>query len=308
MLPPIVIKCLGLARSVRLTQKVSVGCAVLFLVATVLASILAPYSARSASLETKDLIINDGTASRTDDRLLVEGQRSQKMFDDVIAMWAADPYAELSGKIHVILQAPLRENFYSVFMRDGQRRIVRVFGFDPSPQEMAHKFTSAIFPQPDKLIRNMMGIVTEIALGNPLTFPMCGLVIDDWVSAFMATGSHIPLSALGADHESWGMRISDRGEVTVLNRARQHQSYAEAGSFGSYVLARYGIAKLKQLHQLSKVQPRPFTEVFGISLDGMEADWLATLARRGQSGVEQASRLLVSFPETACGAARRRFR
>jgi hypothetical protein len=54
---------------------------------------------------------------------------------------------------------------------------------------MAHKRTSAVFPQRDKLISNMMGILAEAQVGSAMTFPMCGFDSDDWVPAFARQGT-----------------------------------------------------------------------------------------------------------------------
>ena len=65
---------------------------------------------------------------------------------------------------------------------------------------MVHKLTHALFPTEDKLIRNMMGIPTELRFGNPCSFPMCGYDPDAWVTAIRRTGSYIPLDGLGEAH------------------------------------------------------------------------------------------------------------
>ena len=133
---------------------------------------------------------------------------------------------------------------------------------------MAHKLTSAVFPQKDKLIRNIMGILSEAHVGNPATFPMCGYSSDDWVLALLKSDSYIPLGELGPDHESWGMRDDGGGKLSILDKARQHRAYAEAGSFGNYLFQTHGISKIKQLHRLSQEKSRPWQDVFGVGLPG----------------------------------------
>ena len=96
---------------------------------------------------------------------------------------------------------------------------------------MAHKLTSAVFPQKDKLIRNLMGILTEAQVGNPLTFPMCGFSSNEWVLALLETKSYLPLSELGPDHESWGMKDAGGGKLLILDKAKQHKAYAGNGVF-----------------------------------------------------------------------------
>ena len=131
---------------------------------------------------------------------------------------------------------------------------------------MAHKLTSAVFPQKDKLIRNMMGILTEAQVGNPLAFPMCGFSSDEWVLAILEKRSYIPLNELGPDHESWGMKDAGGGKLSILDKAKQHKAYAETGSFGNYLFQTYGINKIKQFQRLSHEKDRPWQDVFGISM------------------------------------------
>lgn len=208
----------------------------------------------------------------------------------------------------MIFDEPRRRIYYvSVFTWDyelGRRvRVVRVFGSEGQPQEMVHKLTSAIFPQSDKLIRNMMGVPTEEQLGNPLTFPGCGFSSDDWVRAFLKTNSLIPLGQLGPDHESWGMKVVGDGLPSVFDRARQSRAYAQAGSFGSYLTRTYGIDKLKAFHALSSRKKRPWQDVFGATLETLEADWIRALQTSDETNDATASALSGLFernPNTAC--------
>jgi len=97
---------------------------------------------------------------------------------------------------------------------DGRRvRVVRVFGVGNEPQMVHHKLTHAVFPTPDKLIRNMMGIPMEARFGNPLTFPMCGGRADDWALA------------LRRNPALW-RRMQARAMATDVGWARPAQRYA----------------------------------------------------------------------------------
>ena len=177
-----------------------------------------------------------------------------------------------------------------------------------TPQMMAHKLTSAVFPQKDKLIRNMMGILTEAQVGNPLTFPMCGFGSDEWVLALLETKSYIPLNELGPDHESWGMKDAGGGKLSILDKAKQHKAYAETGSFGNYLFQTYGINKIKQFQRLSQEKDRPWQDVFGISMQELEANWLKTLRANGKTREENVSIVLKLFernPGTACSEAQK---
>jgi len=267
----------------------------------------------TASVETKDLIVTTAVATLPTDRLKIMADQAQAMLDRVVAFWSADSGIDRLGKIQVIFDLSDRGDYYSLFYwegtGEGRRRVVRVVGFDQAPQQMAHKLASAVFPQKDKLIRNMMGILTESQVGNRLAFPLCGFDSDDWVSAFLNAKSYLPLAELGSDHESWGMKFSGRGGAWVFDRAKQHKTYAEAGSFGAYLFRRYGIHKLKQLQRLSQRTARPFQDIFGAPVEELEAHWLAGLreseATRKDS-VATVSELIAADPITACRDARKR--
>jgi hypothetical protein len=183
-------------------------------------------------------------------------------------------------------------------------RTVRVFGADGEPQMMVQKIGHAVFPQQDKLVRNMMGIPMEIKFGNRLSFPACGFSIDAWVLALREVNAYIPLARLGPGHESWGM--SSRGGLPVVtDQAKQHVTYAEAGSFGDHLLRTYGIAKLKAFNSLSRSGTRPWLEVFKLPLDALEQDWNQALQKREAKDVPLLVRLLKQNPSDACSEARR---
>lgn len=263
------------------------------------------------TVETKDLIVDDATGTLSADRLKTMADQVQSTLERVVAFWTADPQAGRFGKIRVVLEMPGMGGYSSVFYWEGRdrerRRIVRVFGFERTPQMLAHKLASAVFPQKDKLIRNMMGVLTEARVGNPLTFPMCGLDVDDWVSASVNAKSYLPVVGLGSDHESWGMTFAGRGRVSIFDRKKQHAAYAEAGSFGAYLYRSYGIDRIKRLQRLSQSEERPFRAAFGASMQELEAGWLAALKESEESrraGVATAARLLADDPVTACREAR----
>jgi len=261
-------------------------------------------------LETSHLIVSDATGNLSNEQLKRLADSAQETLNEIIAFWSADPGIGKSGKIKVAFDMPRRDVYSSVFYweRKGDQkiRVVRVFGTDGVPQMMAHKLTSALFPQKDKLIRNMMGILTEAQVGNPLTFPMCGFSSDEWVLALLETKSYIPLNDLGPDHESWGMKDSGDGKLSILDKAKQHKAYAETGSFGNYLFNTYGIAQIKRLQRLSQEKDRPWQEAFGSRLPELEANWLKTLKVNGNTRRENVSIVLKLFetnPGTACAEA-----
>ncbi len=266
--------------------------------------------ASSAMIETQYLIVSDATGKLSNDQLKSLADQAQAMLESILEFWSADAGTDRFGKIRVIFDAPRRDVYSSVFYWEKQKgervRIVQVFCSEGSPQMMAHKLTSAVFPQKDKLIRNLMGILSEAQVGNPLTFPMCGFDSDEWVLALLKTKAFIPLSELGPEHESWGMKDAGGGKLLILDKARQHKAYAETGSFGNYLFQTFGINKIIKLQRLSQTQDRPCKEVFGVSLQELEADWLKALRTNEESREQNVSMLLKLIernPGAACAEA-----
>jgi len=272
----------------------------------------APALPPDKSLETTHLSVSDGTGRLSAEQLKRLAGQAQETLDRVLAFWSADAGLERFGKIRVIFDAPRRDFYSCVFYWDqeaGRRiRVVRVHGTEGTPQMMAHKLTSAVFPQKDKLIRNLMGILAEAQVGNPLTFPACGCCRDDWVRAILELKSYLPLAHLGPDHESWGMSDAGGGRLQVHDKYRQHRAYAETGSFASYLFQTYGVQKIKRLQKLSQEKERPWQEVFGASLTQLEAAWLKALPESGQANATTVSllqELLQENPDTACAKAQK---
>lgn len=269
--------------------------------------------AANGSVETQHLSVSDATGALSNERLKSLADQAEATVARILAFWSADAGTDRWGKIRLVFDPPRREVYSSVFFwekRGGERvRVVRVFGADGAPQMMAHKLTSAIFPQQDKLIRNLMGILTESRLGNPLTFPMCGFCSDEWVVSFLDRKTYIPLGELGPDHESWGMKDAGGGQLSILDKARQHRAYAEAGSFGNYLYDAYGIGRIKKLQKLSQEKERPWQDAFGASLQKLEADWherLQANRKSGEKNISTLSGLVEKYPSTACSEAQKR--
>jgi len=157
---------------------------------------------------------------------------------------------------------------------------------------LAHKLTSALMPQPDKLLRNMWGALSEARVGDPVSFPACGQDVDDWVRAAGRAGMRIPLAELGPDHESWGMRDEGNGRLRPFDRHRQQRAYAEAASFAKYLAAAYGLDALKRVQRLSHTSSaRPWREALGADLDELEARWLQSLQEGAPGREERVGRL-----------------
>jgi hypothetical protein len=268
--------------------------------------------ASSAVIETQHLIVSDATGNLSNDQLKRSADQAQAMLERILAFWSADSRVDQWGKIRVIFDVP-RGTFYSSVLylgeQDGRRiRIVLVFKAEGSPQMMVQKLTHAVFLQKDKLICNIMGIITEEQFGNPLSFPACGFSSDDWVLALLEAKSYIPLNKLGPDHESWGMKDFGGRRLMIVDSAKQHKAYAETGSFGNYLFKTYGIEKTKRFDRLSREKDRPWQDVFGISLQELEANWLNNLRANGitrEGNVVTLLKLFKENPYATCSEAQK---
>jgi hypothetical protein len=137
---------------------------------------------------------------------------------------------------------------------------------------------------------------------------MCGFSSDEWVLALLKMKSYISLGELGPDHESWGMKDAGGGRLLIHDKAKQQKAYAETGSFGNYLFHNYGINKIKQFQWFSHEKDRPWQDVFGISMQELEANWLKTLSANGKTREENVSIVLKLFktnPGTACSEAQK---
>ncbi len=287
------------------------GPLLLALLAGCLAAAL-PASSLCAGMETRHLLVSVVDGADPDGQLPAFAARTQALLERVLEFWSADAEVERFGKIRVVLDHPQRNTSSSVFFwspgADGRVRTVRVFGSPEAPQMLAHKLSSAVLPQRDKLLRNMLGILTERRLGNPDTFPMCGHSADAWVLGFLEGGGFLPLRELDADHRTWGMEHAGAGTMQIHDRGKQHKAYAEAGSFAEYLLAAYGLDALKRLHALSQGRERPFREVYGRDLEELERLWLEALRARAadmQAEKDALARLFAANPSRACFMARK---
>jgi hypothetical protein len=263
-----------------------------------------------ATVETERLIFRDITENMLPERLKKLVSRVDSTLTEVLKFWAADPKIKEFGKIIVEFDHPLRGNVAASFVvyrkESGKEvRVVKVFGGNEYPHQLAHKLTSAIFRHPDMLVRNMMGEASEMRFGNPLSFPACGFNKDEWVMALMQAGSFVPLAEMGTEQSDWGKEIVD--EVpTVKERVKQHTYYLEAGSFGEFLIDTYGIEKMKQFYRLSRNKSRPWKEVFGSTLEQLEAKWLEAIklgSRDKMGNISVLTKLWKKDPVNACYSA-----
>jgi len=264
-----------------------------------------------ATFENERLVIRDVSGSLPPAVFEGFARKVDSTLTHILRFWSTVPRTEQFGKIMVELDSSKSNGNYSLFFfrrENGRRvRVVKVTGGNGHPLQLAHKLTSALFPNPDKLIRNMMGEASENRFGNPLSFPMCGFEKDDWVAALLLSSSYIPLTSIGTEHSDWGMEIRDNMPV-VKDRARQHACYAEAGSFGDFLIDAYGVEQMKRFNQLSISKPRPWEEAFGLPLVQLEARWLEAVRSRSKGRAEELAiiiELLKEDPKRACFSAQK---
>lgn len=265
---------------------------------------------RAAEAETAHLVVRDPAGRLGPAQLQERANRIEGLFARVLDLWEADPGVERFGKIRVVLVPPGQALRLSVFRwaREGDRKVREVLAAPPDgpPQMLAHKLTSAVFPSKDKLVRNMMGEVSELRLGNPQAFPGCGLGADAWVLALHRLGLFLPLAELGPDHASWGMGENEKGVPSTRDADRRHRAYAEAASFGAFLFDRYGMAKLKEFCRQTGDTGRPWEAVYGAGLDALEARWRDALAQdavRLEPDAARAADLYAKDPAAACAQA-----
>jgi hypothetical protein len=263
-----------------------------------------------ATLETEHLIFRDITGKMPPEMFERLCRKVDSTLTEVLKFWSAEPKIKELGKIIVEFDRPLRGSVPASFViyrkeSDKEVRVIKVFGGNEYPHQLAHKLTSAIFRHPDILVRNMMGEASEMRFGNPLSFPACGFNKDEWVMALLQTGSFVPIAKMGTEQSDWGKEIVDE-EPTVKERVKQHTYYLEAGSFGEFLIDAYGIEKMKQFYRLSRNKSRPWKEVFGTDLEQLEAKWLEAIklgSRDKMGNISTLAKLWNKNPVNACYSA-----
>ena len=79
--------------------------------------------------------------------------------------------------------------------------------------------------------------------------------------------------------------------------------HAEAGSFGNFLLNRFGVGKVKIFLRASREEMRPWKKVFDLDIRELEAEWLRALDTAGkvpEDQVEFLASLWKQNPKTAC--------
>jgi hypothetical protein len=260
-------------------------------------------------VETSNLIVRDLTGKMSPEKLNAFAAKAESTLAQVLEFWAAGPGLDQYGKIRMEVDKALPKASSSVYFmkkEEGKQvRVVRVYGSEDDPHQLAHKLTHAVFPHPDKLIRNMMGIPSEVRFGNPVSFPQCCFSDGEWVMAMIQAKTYVPLSELGPDHLDWGMEIHE-GVPRVKDRARQHAMYVVSGSFGEYVVLTFGTDKVKKFYSSSRQGKRPWKEAFGVPLNQLEAGWLEDVKSRyrgHEKSISVLANLIRKDPAAACTGA-----
>jgi hypothetical protein len=260
-------------------------------------------------VETTNLIVRDLTGKMSSDKLNAFAAKAESTLARVLDFWATGPGLDQYGKIQIEVEKALPAASSSVFFmkkeKDRQVRVVRVYGSEDNPHLLAHKLTHALFPHPDKLIRNMMGIPSELRFGNPMSFPQCCFSDDEWVMATIKAKTYVPLGELGPDHLDWGMEMNE-GVPRVKDKAKQHAMYVVSGSFGEYMVRTFGTDRVKKFYRLSKQGKRPWEEAFGVPLKEIETGWLQDVKSRyrgDEKSISTLATLIKKDPAAACTGA-----
>lgn len=271
-------------------------------------------AAVTRSVETRDLIVRDPKQVLSSAELAAFADSGQTALERILDFWSTSARLGRFGKIRLDYYRPKAKRGVAVFgwrKEKGRRvRVVSVWGKSKDPEMLTQKLTHAVFPNPDKLLRNMLSIVTEAELGNIASFPMCGFDSDAWVLALRDLKSSVGLAEMGPSHQSWGM--GERSGIPyVKDIVRQQVTYSEAASFGAYLVKRFGIDAMKTLNQKSaskEFKERPWKPVFGMTLGQLEAEWIEALESAREPLKEQVSRLVRLWKrdrKNACLAAQR---
>lgn len=236
--------------------------------------------------------------------------KANLLFSQINTYWSPVDTAAPTEPIVVefVRQTQNMPNSFFFFRNENGARIkvVRVIGGGTAPHQLAHKLTSALLPHGDKLIRNMMGEFSEREFGNPLSFPQCGASVDEWVAALIQTGDYVSLAKIGTSHADWGMEVINNAPV-VTDRKKQHVRYAEAGSFGYFLIDSFGPRKMLEFYQRTSLAHRPWQEVFGYPLTELEQRWLASLKQKTAANtatITLIARHWQQDPRTACSSVR----
>ncbi|HEV8343704.1 MAG TPA: hypothetical protein VGR30_15140 [Candidatus Binatia bacterium] len=147
----------------------------------------------------------------------------------------------------------------------------------------------------DFFIRHLDAPYMEEKFGSILSFPTCGYSLDLWAAAYLSTNRLVPLDQMSPNSSDWGYALDRARKVTyVANPHRQHLSYTVAGSFGKYLIERYGAGMFKEFHARGF---RAWNEVYKKPLKSLEGEWrdnLRALLERETNTVKS----LVSFLST----------
>ena len=104
------------------------------------------------ALETDTFQVTDLTGHLPPERQQVLTRQAQDQLDRILRFYGEPPGTGQMGKIHLEFDQPRSGIYATVFLmqRQGNRkvRVVRVFGAEKPPQQLAHKLTHASFISP----------------------------------------------------------------------------------------------------------------------------------------------------------------
>lgn len=143
---------------------------------------------------------------------------------------------------------------------------------------LVHEVTHIVTGRhPDFFIRHLDAPYMEEKFGNVQSFPSCGHSVDLWSAAYLSADRLVPLNQISPNSSEWGYAMNPASKVVfVADPHRQHLYYTAAGSFGKYLIERYGAEIFKKFHARGS---RAWNDVYGKPLPSLEGEWKDGLRR-----------------------------
>lgn len=178
------------------------------------------------------------------------------------------------GKIPVLFRSPPGiigfTTAYMAIVFSDYRRALGVAPGMTMVAEITHIITGR---HPDYLIRHLDALYSERKFMGTVTFPGCGFTFHQQAAALVEAGRLVPIAEVPADLFQWGFVPGKIESVGDLQQT--HRFYAEAGSFGQYLIERYGV---EAMNRLRSRPDRAWSYAYGKSLYELQAEWLQVVA------------------------------
>lgn len=124
----------------------------------------------------------------------------------------------------------------------------------------------------DYLIRHLEAVYLETKFVGNRAYPACGFTLHLQAAALLEDKRLVPIEEIPADLFQWGFKPGVWESID--DRKKAHRFYTESGSFGQYLLERYGVAALNRLRSRPD---RAWSYGYGKSLEELQMEWLELL-------------------------------